>query len=428
MAKRQSGAFAARWRAKDGEDGLGISRTEIRYQIGDSGTVAPTGTWLEAPPVPQKGKYLWTRTIIFFTNGTWNQVYSVSYYANDGDDGAQGPAGPYPIKKKWVAGDTHTRNQYVIDHIYAERGSREDSDWYVRIGEGSVIAGEAPAKALTDEQLEMLGYLRITSSYTTLATDVFIANEANVAGFIMKDGVFWSQRGMVGNDEVDYKGQPGFVPNIMINGLTGEVVFNNGTLRGNIDAFEGFIGGIAIANNGLGISTELSRFVLRNEYLFFRDNNSLKTIRSGVSQDYMEMLYIRDWTSGNKIGIRIDMDGTGDNCAILLDGGYIGGLAYNVKKLTNSQNFYTITNKDVVISCEFTQARTINLPPAPRLGEVKIISNKNNQNIAVNGNVNKINWGTGNLVDTFNFGPGHSVKSMNVQFIFDGTVWLSMAM
>lgn len=247
MAKKQSGAFAARWKASDGEDGKGIASTEIRYQIGDSGTIAPTGTWLETPPAPVKGKYLWTRTIIIYTDGTFNQFYSVSYYALDGTQGMQGPV---PIRKKWVVGDTHHKTDMICDYIYVERGSKEDSDWYMLKENGTKTAGSAPAKSLTTAQLTTLGYEKITS-YMVLATDVFIANEANVAGLIMKDFAFWSQKGRRGNNEVDYDGKTGFEPYFIIDGKTGEAKFTKGTFEGSIIAKEGNIGKWIIDENGL---------------------------------------------------------------------------------------------------------------------------------------------------------------------------------
>ena len=76
-----------------GTDGTGIVSTEVRYQIGTSGTVAPTGTWVVNPPAPQKGKYLWTRTIITYSDDTTSTSYSTSYYALDGEKGQDGASG-----------------------------------------------------------------------------------------------------------------------------------------------------------------------------------------------------------------------------------------------------------------------------------------------------------------------------------------------
>ena len=78
---------------KDGQDGVGVSDSEVRYQLSTSGSVIPTGNWLENIPSPVKGRYLWTRTIIEYTNGTSSTAYSTSYFANDGKDGQDGVDG-----------------------------------------------------------------------------------------------------------------------------------------------------------------------------------------------------------------------------------------------------------------------------------------------------------------------------------------------
>lgn len=63
-----------------GPTGKGIKSTAITYQLSASRTTAPTGTWLGSPPATDIAKpYLWTRTIITYTdNTTSSPAYSVS--------------------------------------------------------------------------------------------------------------------------------------------------------------------------------------------------------------------------------------------------------------------------------------------------------------------------------------------------------------
>lgn len=63
-----------------GPTGKGIKSTTITYQLSASRTTAPTGTWLGSPPTTDIAKpYLWTRTIITYTdNTTSSPAYSVS--------------------------------------------------------------------------------------------------------------------------------------------------------------------------------------------------------------------------------------------------------------------------------------------------------------------------------------------------------------
>jgi hypothetical protein len=78
---------------QNGSDGKGISSTTVTYQLSTSGTTAPTGSWLASPPTPVKGQYLWTRTVISYTDGTSSTSYSTSYYATDGQNGKDGKDG-----------------------------------------------------------------------------------------------------------------------------------------------------------------------------------------------------------------------------------------------------------------------------------------------------------------------------------------------
>ena len=67
-----------------GVDGDGIVSVSNTYQIGSSGTTAPTGSWSSTVPSPQKGKYLWTKTVTTYKKSDPTTVYSVSYYGTDG--------------------------------------------------------------------------------------------------------------------------------------------------------------------------------------------------------------------------------------------------------------------------------------------------------------------------------------------------------
>ena len=69
------------------------------YQVGDSGTVRPSGTWLTSiPPVPQ-GKYLWTWVAIQFNSGSPINLFSVSRMGVDGTGAVYSVCGNTPNDK-----------------------------------------------------------------------------------------------------------------------------------------------------------------------------------------------------------------------------------------------------------------------------------------------------------------------------------------
>lgn len=80
---------------KDGKDGtsVAVSGNNITYQASNSGTAAPTGEWLASPPALQKGQFLWTKTVVTYTDGNTTTAYSVSYYGTDGKNGEDGADG-----------------------------------------------------------------------------------------------------------------------------------------------------------------------------------------------------------------------------------------------------------------------------------------------------------------------------------------------
>lgn len=81
-------------RANNGEfDGRGVSSSTTTYQSNTSGTTAPTGTWSSSIPSVSAGSYLWTRTVITYTDNTTSTIYSVSKIGDKGDKGDKGTAG-----------------------------------------------------------------------------------------------------------------------------------------------------------------------------------------------------------------------------------------------------------------------------------------------------------------------------------------------
>lgn len=61
-----------------GAAGKGIKSTAITYQLSASSTTAPTGTWTTSVPTADASKpYLWTKTVLTYTDGTTSTGYSV---------------------------------------------------------------------------------------------------------------------------------------------------------------------------------------------------------------------------------------------------------------------------------------------------------------------------------------------------------------
>lgn len=77
-------------RAKDGIDGTSVTiiSKSVTYQISASGTETPTGNWSDKVVATTDTKpYLWTRTIVVYSDTNSTTSYSVSYKGKDGAAG-----------------------------------------------------------------------------------------------------------------------------------------------------------------------------------------------------------------------------------------------------------------------------------------------------------------------------------------------------
>lgn len=76
-----------------GDTGKGVKSTSVAYQISTSGTTVPTGTWSSSVPSASAGQYLWTRTVITYTDSATSTLYSVGRMGTNGTNGSNGANG-----------------------------------------------------------------------------------------------------------------------------------------------------------------------------------------------------------------------------------------------------------------------------------------------------------------------------------------------
>ena len=87
---------------ENGDPGNGVKSSLVSYQVGTSGTTAPTGNWTTTVPNASQGTYLWSRIVTTYTDGTQNTAYSVAYQAKDG---AKGDPGSQDVPMTYVQTD-----------------------------------------------------------------------------------------------------------------------------------------------------------------------------------------------------------------------------------------------------------------------------------------------------------------------------------
>lgn len=85
-------AYSVSYKGTNGQNGtsVSISSTSVTYQAGTSGTTAPTGTWSSTVPTVTNGQFLWTKTVVTYSDGKSTTSYSVSYKGTNGTNGKNG--------------------------------------------------------------------------------------------------------------------------------------------------------------------------------------------------------------------------------------------------------------------------------------------------------------------------------------------------
>lgn len=75
--------------AKAGQNGTSVTvkSNSVTYQASASGTTTPTGSWSTTVPTVPNGQFLWTKTVVTYSDGKSTTSYSVSYKGTNGVNG-----------------------------------------------------------------------------------------------------------------------------------------------------------------------------------------------------------------------------------------------------------------------------------------------------------------------------------------------------
>lgn len=83
-------SYAIAFKGTNGSNGTSVTVKDpsVTYQVGSSGTTVPTGSWVASPPSTSAGQYLWTKTVVTYSDGKSTTAYSVSRNGTNGANGA----------------------------------------------------------------------------------------------------------------------------------------------------------------------------------------------------------------------------------------------------------------------------------------------------------------------------------------------------
>lgn len=381
-------------------NGNGIKSTQVTYHIWNSGTSAPADGWVTGengiPSITDSNPYLWTRTVITYTNGTSSTSYSVSTRGTKGalmreHDGFE--SGSY----KYLSG---SGAEAYVDVVCVNR------KWY-----------QCTKTYTSSSPSETDGHWSLMNNYTSIATQLLLAENAtiNMLGsnqinlYTPSNGAMFGSFRVV-DDDNDWS--------LWLGGKTGDsasfAVKKNGYLKatnadisGRIDATSGSIGGFEIGNysigsvgktEGMGLTNECLKFMnqayLHGEGYFITCGSYMKTglrifSTTSPSNNLSTGILIHidagtsmpsDPISGGKMCTALDLltrwaDQAGSfdmtnpyegNHAIVIRGGDVIGLRPSFVRLAASDS---LTEYHHTVECYNTSAISLDLPSSPKYGQ-----------------------------------------------------------
>ena len=227
---------AALW-AKYGQAGAKGDYTEIRFAKNGSTTTppllsvnstAPDG-WTTATPSVGIGEHLWMTTAKKSAAGalltTWSTPVRVSGIDGmKGDKGEDGSSPAMVYRGEYSASKTYYGNTFRLDCV------RLGNAYYIARIDAGEFAGIAPPDSTR--------WNAFGASFDSVATQLLLAQYANIGNFVIKDNCIISQKGTVkGAASTDYE-NPDFVPSILLDGQNGQSVIS-GSLRSPCVRYDG---------------------------------------------------------------------------------------------------------------------------------------------------------------------------------------------
>lgn len=295
--------------------GVSISSTSVTYGVSASGTQQPSSWSSIIPPTTDEYPYLWTRTVVNYTDGKSTTSYSVSHNGKDGEKGETGEKGADAITIQLVgaplifdAGSDGIVPKGVTNYarLYVTVGEKDVSEY---VGQPYFVTSEgmnvSPEDGYVIERREynekMAWYLGIKSD---AISKVYLSDNKTEVSATSGYTTFVFAYGAN-----QYVGQLPFQVNVAR--YTGELTLTNKQFKVSMDGLTTRM--VTAEENITGVNTKL--------------NTEVKTLHAEITSTASTVkAEVKEEMNGNlkKAGLEVKADGItlyGDKITITNDGG-----------------------------------------------------------------------------------------------------------
>lgn len=185
-----------------GSTGVGVSSIVEQYYLSSSYSTQTGGSWSTTRPAWKDGWYIWTRSVITYTNGTSTTTSPICVTGGKGETGDKGEPGEKGDSPATVFRGVYSNSSTYYGTKYRLDVVKYNGVYYVARIDAGTFSGKSP----TDTSK----WNTFGAQFDSVATQLLLAENANIANFIFRDQLLTSQDST--ND----------IYNISLNGRTGE--------------------------------------------------------------------------------------------------------------------------------------------------------------------------------------------------------------
>ena len=186
----------------DTGDASSIVSQSIQYGISSTGTDIPT-SWYDTPISVDKGKYLWTKTVVNYNDGTTTTSYSNAYQGKDGAGAVITVNSKSPDDNGdvlLIASDIKTTDETTVEDAIASTLESAKSYADETVGESASVTLNT-AKTYTDDQLSALTtYASFTAE---IPTGEDTTTTVEVAGILASDNPIIDLQASASSDAIE---------------------------------------------------------------------------------------------------------------------------------------------------------------------------------------------------------------------------------
>lgn len=180
-----------------GSTGVGVKSIVEQYYLSSSPTSQTGGSWSTTRPTWKDGWYIWTRSVITYTNGTSTTTAAICVTGGKGETGDPGEKGDQGESPAAVYQGTYSSSKTYYGTKYRLDVVKYNGIFYIARIDAGTFSGVVPTNT---SKWNPFG-----SQFESVATNLLLAENANIAGWVFRNNRLEAQNGSVYLDGVNGK-------------------------------------------------------------------------------------------------------------------------------------------------------------------------------------------------------------------------------